>query len=118
MAITDTRSRQSASFDPTGRSSRFVILFVASLLTYGSYFAYDSVGAIPDQLMKKWAVDQTAIGALYSVYSLAAIVTLLFGGMIIDRFGTRKASLAFSTLVTLGACLVALAPGIEVAYVG
>ena len=118
MAITDTRSRQSAAFDPTGRSFRFVVLFVASLLTYGSYFAYDSVGAIPDQLMKRWDVDQTAIGALYSVYSLAAIVTLLFGGMIIDRFGTRKASLAFSTLVTLGACLVALAPGIEVAYVG
>jgi MFS family permease len=118
MAITDTRSPQSGAFDPAGRSFRFVVLFVASLLTYGSYFAYDSVGAIPDQLMKKWGVDQTAIGALYSVYSLAAIVTLLLGGMIIDRFGTRKASLAFSTLVTLGACIVALAPGIEVAYLG
>ena len=118
MTITDTRSPQAAVLDPTRRVFRFVVLFFASLLTYGSYFAYDSVGAIPDQLMKKWDVDQASIGALYSVYSLAAIVTLLLGGMMIDRFGTRRASLAFSTLVTLGACMVALAPGIEVAYLG
>jgi MFS family permease len=118
MTITDTRSPQAAVFDPTRRVFRFVVLFFASLLTYGSYFAYDSVGAIPDQLMKKWGVDQASIGALYSVYSLAAIVTLLLGGMMIDRFGTRRASLVFSTLVTLGACIVALAPGIEVAYLG
>jgi nitrate/nitrite transporter NarK len=97
-------------FHPAGRRYRFVVLFFVSLLTYGSYFAYDSVGAIPDQLMKVWGVDQAAIGALYSLYSLAAIVTLVFGGILLDRFGTRTSSLAFSLLVTLGACIVAWAP--------
>jgi MFS family permease len=118
MAMTTAKSAEPGGFHPATRSFRFVVLFFASLLTYGSYFAYDSVGAIPDQLMKTWGVNQAAIGALYSLYSLAAIVTLLVGGMMIDRFGTRKSSLGFSIVVTFGACIVALAPGIEVAYLG
>lgn len=106
------------SFHPSTRLYRFVVLACASLVTYGSYFAYDSVGAIPDELMKTWGVDQAAIGALYSLYSMAAIFTLLGGGILIDRLGTRRSSLLFSTLVTVGACVVALASGIRTAYFG
>ena len=118
MALINAEIPDPPGFHPAGRRYRFVVLFFVSLLTYGSYFAYDSVGAIPDQLMKVWGVDQAAIGALYSLYSLAAIVTLLFGGIFIDRFGTRTSSLAFSLLVTLGACIVAWAPNIQMAYLG
>ena len=118
MPRTNAKDPNTGVFHPAGRRYRFTVLLFVSVLTYGSYFAYDSVGAIPDQLMQLWRVDQAAIGALYSVYSLAAIVTLLFGGVFIDRFGTRKSSLVFSILVTLGACIVAWAPGIQTAYVG
>jgi len=118
MAPIDDNHQEPSGFHPAGRAYRFVVLFFVSLLTYGSYFAYDSVGAIPDQLMKAWRVDQAAIGALYSLYSLAAILTLLFGGMLIDRFGTRKSSFAFSLLVTFGACMVAWARDIRMAYLG
>ncbi len=106
------------SVDPSKKPYRFAVLAFASLLTYGSYFAYDSVGAIPELLMKTWGVDQAAIGALYSLYSLAAIFTLLLGGVMIDRLGTRKSSLIFSLLVTTGSCVVAFAPNISVAYFG
>jgi MFS family permease len=118
MALINAETPKPLSFHPAGRRYRFVVLLFVSLLTYGSYFAYDSVGAIPDRLMKVWNVDQAAIGALYSLYSLAAIVTLLVGGILIDRFGTRTSSLAFSVLVTLGACIVAWAPNIQIAYLG
>jgi len=118
MTLVNPASLEPRGFHPSGRPYRFVVLFFVSLLTYGSYFAYDSIGAIPDQLMKLWDVDQAAIGALYSLYSLAAIVTLLFGGILIDRFGTRKSSLTFSLAVTTGACIVAWAPSIQMAYVG
>ena len=118
MTLSNTASPEATGFHPAGRKYRFTVLFFGSLLTYGSYFAYDSVGAIPDQLMRVWAVDQAAIGALYSIYSLAAIVTLLFGGVLIDRLGTRKSSFAFSLLVTLGAGIVAWAPNIRLAYLG
>ncbi len=105
-------------FHPAQRPYRFTVLLFASLITSGSYFAYDSVGAIPDQLMRKWGVDQASIGSLYSAYSLSAILTLLFGGILIDKIGTRKSSLLFSGVVTMGAALVAFAPNIQVAYAG
>jgi MFS family permease len=116
--MTDAPALDSGWFHASRRPFRFTVLLFVSLLTYGSYFAYDSVGAIPEQLMKAWGVDQSAIGSLYSIYSLAAILTLFLGGILIDRIGTRKASLLFSGLVTVGAAVVAFAPSINVAYVG
>jgi len=107
-----------AFFHPSGRAYRFTVLLFVGLVTYGSYFAYDCVGAIPEQLMKTWSVSQDGIGGLYSIYSLAAIITLLFSGILIDRIGARKASLLFSALVTIGAVVVAFAPTIAVALAG
>jgi len=118
MKIADSQPPSTNWFHPSQRPYRFTVLFFASLITYGSYFAYDSVGAIPDQLMRKWGVDQASIGSLYSAYSLSAILTLLFGGILIDRIGTRKSSLLFSVVVTMGTALVAFAPNIQVAYAG
>ena len=99
MALVNTEIPEPPGFHPAGRCYRFVVLFFVSLLTYGSYFAYDSVGAIPDQLMKVWGVDQAAIGALYSLYSLAAIVTLLFGvfsSTVLERGHQASLSLSWS----------------------
>jgi MFS family permease len=55
-------------------------------------------------------VGQRDIGAMYSLYSWGAIFTLLAAGWLIDRFGTRRSSLIFSGVITLGAVVVALAP--------
>src|SRR5262249_52758716 len=40
------------------------------------------------------------------------------GGILIDRIGTRRASLLFSAVLTLGACIVAVSPSIGGMYVG
>ncbi len=111
-------SEQAGFTHPSSRTYRFTVLLFVGLLTYGSYFAYDCVGAIPDRLMKTWGVSQDAIGGLYSIYSLAAIITLLFSGILIDRIGARKSSLLFSGLVTAGAVMVAFAPSIALALAG
>lgn len=95
---------------PSRRPYRLVILLVVSLMIFGSYFAYDSVGAIEDYLMRSMGIGQRDIGAMYSLYSWGAIFTLLASGWLIDRFGTRRSSLVFSGVITLGAALVALAP--------
>jgi len=105
-------------FHPSRRAYRFTILVFVSLLTYGSYFAYDSVGAIAPTLLKVLAVPRSAIGTMYTVYSIAAIVSVFLGGILIDRIGTRAASTFFALLVALGAAIVALAPSILVLYVG
>ncbi len=105
-------------FHPAHRLYRFAVLGIASTMLFGSYFAYDSVGAIETTLMKAWNVDRAAIGAMYTMYSVAAIFTVVLGGILIDRIGTRRASLLFSALVTLGAALVAGAPNLSVLYAG
>jgi len=105
-------------FHPSRGLYRFGVLFIASTMLFGSYFAYDSVGAIETTLMKTMNVDRGAIGAMYTWYSIAAIFTVFLGGILIDRIGTRRASLLFSALVTLGAAVVAGAPSLPVLYAG
>src|SRR5690349_14302131 len=102
--------------NPTGRPYRFAVLLCASLMAFGSYFAYDSVGAIETTLIKVFQTDRSAIGAMYSVYSIAAVFAVLFGGYLVDRIGTRRASLLFSALVTIGAAIVAFSPSLPVLY--
>jgi len=105
-------------FHPSTRLYRFTILVFVSLLTYGSYFAYDSIGAIAPTLMKALDVPRSAIGTMYSMYSIAAIMSVFLGGVLIDRIGTRAASFIFASLVAIGAAIVALSPNIYMMYVG
>jgi MFS family permease len=48
------------------------------------------------------------IGLLQGIYSVPNIVMVLIGGMIIDRIGTRKATLAFGVLCLAGAAVTAM----------
>jgi len=91
-------------FHPAGRPYRFVILFFVSMLTFGSYFAYDIIGAIAPRLVEELGAARGTVGAFYTVYSIAAIISVLLGGFLIDYLGTRKASLLFSVLVFIGGC--------------
>ncbi|MEI6473107.1 MAG: MFS transporter [Holophagaceae bacterium] len=97
------------AFHPSTRLYRFTILLFISLLAFGSYFAYDSIGALGPTLMRELHLDRTDIGNLYTAYSVAAIAIVFFGGMLYDVLGPRRASLLFSLLVLVGAVIVALA---------
>ena len=96
-------------FHPSSRLYRFTILLFISLLVFGSYFAYDSIGALETTLMKELHLQRSDIGNLYTAYSVAAIGIVFFGGMLYDKLGPRRASLLFSLLVFLGAVMVAMA---------
>ena len=106
------------AFHPSTRLFRFTILFFISLLTFGSYFAYDSIGALANTLIRDLHLGRETIGSLYSAYSLAAIFIVFFGGMLTDRLGPRKATLLFSALVTLGAVIVAMAQNTWMLFLG
>jgi MFS family permease len=105
-------------FHPSGKPYRYTILFFVAILTFGSYFAYDSVGAIAPNLISALTLDREAIGQMYTLYSIAAILSVFAGGLLIDKIGTRRASLLFSLLVTLGAAIVAIAPNTWILYFG
>ncbi len=103
-------------FHPSQPLYRYVVLIFVSLLTFGSYFAYDSIGAIAPTLITALGLDREFIGQTYTLYSIAAILSVFIGGVLIDRIGTRRASLLFSGLVTLGALIVAVAPSTWMLY--
>ena len=104
--------------NPNSRAYRLTVLGLASFMLFGSYFAYDSVGAIETSIIEALHADRAAIGTMYSMYSFAAIAAVLLGGFLIDKIGTRRASLLFSAVLTVGACVVAFAPSVGVMYVG
>ncbi len=98
--------------NPASRPYRLAILGLVSFMLFGSYFAYDSVAAIAPSLIEALHADRAAIGTMYSAYSFAAVAAVLLGGVLIDKIGTRRASLLFSAILTAGAVIVAAAPSI------
>lgn len=107
-----------SGFEPTTKLYRFTILLFVSLLTFGSYFAYDIIGAIAPTLVQDLGADRATVGWMYTWYSIAAIISVLIGGFLIDRLGTRKASIIFSILVFIGATVVAFSKSIPVLFIG
>ncbi|MDD8016089.1 MAG: MFS transporter [Acidobacteriota bacterium] len=105
-------------FHPSTRLYRFTNLLFISSLSFGSYFAYDIIGAIAPSLIEELKASRATVGTMNTMYSIAAILVVLFGGMLIDRLGTRKASIIFSVLVFSGAAIVWLAKSIPLIFLG
>jgi MFS family permease len=105
-------------FHPTRPIYRFVNLLFISSLTFGSYFAYDIIGAIAPSLIEGLNASRATVGAFNTMYSVAAILVLLFAGVLIDRLGTRKAGIIFSVLVLAGAVIVWQARTIPLMFLG
>lgn len=105
-------------FHPSARLFRYTILLFAAALTFGSYFAYDIVGAIAPTLLEDLGVGRGILAGFYTMYHFAAIIFVLGGGFLVDRLGTRKASILFSSLVLVGAALVWMANSLPLFYIG
>jgi MFS family permease len=105
-------------FHPSRPIYRFTNLFFIASLSFGSYFAYDIIGAIAPSLIEELKAARATVGTMNTMYSIAAILVVLFGGMLIDRLGTRKASMIFSFLVLAGAVIVWQARSIPMIFAG
>ncbi len=80
---------------------RWVALLVSSLAMFGNYYLYDSIAPVADLLSSQLNFSDHNIGQLYSFYSWASIVALLFGGFFIDKYGTRISILIFGSICSL-----------------
>jgi len=106
------------AFHPSKKLYRFTLLLFVASLSFGCYFAYDIVGSIAPTLVEDLHAARGTVGAFFTAYSVAAVLAVLIGGMLIDRLGTRKASLLFSALVFIGAGVVWMAKSVPVLIVG
>jgi MFS family permease len=93
--------------EPT-RLYRWIVLIFVSLAMFGNYYFYDALSPLADVLQKQLHFSDSNIGLLNSFYSIAPIATVLIGGIIIDRIGTRRATLLFGVLCFIGSLITAL----------
>jgi MFS family permease len=86
---------------------RWMVLIFVSIAMAGNYYIYDSINPLERIFIDRLGFSATAFGWLNASYSVAAVATLLIGGIVIDRIGTKKAITFFGTLCLLGALLTA-----------
>jgi len=87
---------------------RWLVLVVVSLAMAGNYYVYDSINPLERIFTDQLNFSASQFGWLNASYSVAAVCTLLIGGILIDRFGIRRALFFFSALCVVGAVLTAL----------
>ena len=87
---------------------RWTVLFFVSLAMFGNYYIYDSISPLADILKSQLGFADADIGLLNGIYSLPNVLMVLIGGIIIDRIGTRRATLIFAILCVVGAVMTAL----------
>lgn len=114
----EQKVKKKGLLNPASKFYRFLMLAFIASLSFGSYFAYDIVSAIVPSLIEELQAARSTVGTFFTMYSLAAILAVLVGGLLVDKLGTRKASLLFSCLVFIGAALVWKAKSIPVFFLG
>ena len=85
-----------------------VLVFVSLAMGGGSYYIYDSINPLERIFIERLGFSATQFGWLNASYSVAAALTLLIGGIVIDRIGTKKAITFFAVLCLTGAILTAV----------
>ena len=69
---------------------RWIVLLFVSVAMGGNYYIYDSINPLERIFIDKLGFSATEFGWLNSSYSVAAVLTLLIGGIVIDRIGPRR----------------------------
>ncbi len=89
---------------PPSASWRWAVLGAVSLALFGNYYVFDSIGPVADALQRILHYTDTQIGTLNAIYSFPNIVMVLVGGVIVDRFGAARATLAFAVIQASAPC--------------
>ena len=76
------------------KAFRWAVLVLISLAMFGNYYVYDSISPLADVLKAQLGFSDANIGLLNAIYSFPNILMVLVGGVIIDRIGTRRATLS------------------------
>jgi MFS family permease len=102
----ESMSRAAASSKPQPTAAvRWSVLLFVSLAMFGNYYIYDSIAPVARILSEQLGFTDTQIGILNAIYSFPNIIMVLIGGIIVDRYGTRTATLVFTAICMLGAVL-------------
>jgi MFS family permease len=123
MTLARTQTMVTADTTPTrlpetSRVSRWLVLAFISLAMFGNYYVYDSAAPVFDLLSTQLGYTDQQLGLLYSVYSVAALLVLLGGGYLIDRWGTKRALPLFALICLVAAVVTASSSELTVMLAG
>ncbi|MBV8974519.1 MAG: MFS transporter [Sinobacteraceae bacterium] len=105
--------------DPRTRSPlRWLVLALAALGIFSSYYESDAIGPIADLLLRQRHLTQFQIGDLTAVISLPNIVLAVFTGVLIDRYGPARVSLWAAVIGFVGAVLTAVGEPYSLMWTG
>lgn len=90
---------------------RWLALLFASLAMFGNYYVYDALNPVVDLLRTQEGFTYAQIGKLSTAYNIAALLMLLVGGYVVDRFGARRAIVVFAAVCVVAAAVSASATG-------
>ena len=90
------------------------MLIFLSLAMFGNYYFYDALSPLADLLQSSLHFTAQTSGCCKPHYSFPNIFTVVIGGIIIDRIGTRKATLIFGVLCLIGAVMTSSAASFPV----
>ncbi|MBX3464160.1 MAG: MFS transporter [Planctomycetes bacterium] len=91
---------------------RWLVLLACSIAMFGNYYAFDALYPVTDALQKELGFSGAEIGLLDTAYNVAALLTLIAGGVLIDRLGTARAVLLFAGIGALGTLGIAVLPAL------
>jgi MFS family permease len=92
------------------RGQRWLVLVTVSVAMFGNYYVFDALYPVTPLLQSQLGFSDAQVGLLDTAYNVAALLTLLAGGVLIDRLGTARSALLFGTIGAAGAALIALLP--------
>ena len=91
---------------------RWSVLVACSLAMFGCYYVFDALSPVAPQLKSGLGLSDAQIGLLDTAYNVAALLTLIAGGVLIDRLGTRRSTVLFAAIGALGGILIAVLPAL------
>ena len=88
--------------------SRWIILFVLSLIRLSFGYQFQSMAALAPVIARDLGLDQAQAGALIGLYWAPGVLVALPGGWLGNRFGDKPMVLAGGVLTVLGGLICAI----------
>jgi MFS family permease len=91
---------------------RWIVLLSCSVAMFGNYYVFDALYPVTPLLEKAFGFTGAQVGLLDTAYNVAALLTLIAGGVLIDRIGVAASAVLFGTIGAAGAVAIAVLPAV------
>jgi MFS family permease len=101
-----------AARPPPSTAWRWLVLLACSLAMFGCYYTFDALYPVTPLLERAFGLTGEQVGLLDTSYNVAALLTLVAGGVLIDRIGMAVSAVLFAAIGAAGSLLVAVGPSL------